>query len=176
VCCVSRRAGQRRRRSAGGTGEFWGSLGRFRAAKGLSIATSRLSKSARDTAEALSKRIVLTDGDQLAPRMIRHNVGEDILQLKKVMGIFSLIGILGGSAVLRPAGTRSSVRAPVDRIVHSDIAEISRIAASAFLFVINQSGRWMNRPNRTKPIGIEGRNKRVPDGAGGLVDRPTKFR
>jgi restriction system protein len=67
--------------------DFFGSLDRFRAAKGLFITTSRFSKSARDTAEALSKRIVLIDGDQLARLMIRHNVGvriEDILHLKKV--------------------------------------------------------------------------------------------
>ena len=67
--------------------DFFGSLDRFRAAKGLFITTSRFSKSAHDTAEALSKRIVLIDGDQLARLMIRHNVGvriEDTLYLKKV--------------------------------------------------------------------------------------------
>jgi restriction system protein len=67
--------------------DFFGSLDRFRAAKGLFMTTSRFSKSARDTAEALSKRIVLIDGDQLARLMIRHNVGvriEDTLYLKKV--------------------------------------------------------------------------------------------
>lgn len=67
--------------------DFFGSLDRFRAAKGLFITTSRFSKSARDTTEALSKRIVLIDGDQLARLMIRHNVGvriEDTLHLKKV--------------------------------------------------------------------------------------------
>jgi restriction system protein len=67
--------------------DFFGSLDRFRAAKGLFITTSRFSKSARDTAEGLSKRIVLIDGDQLARLMIRHNIGariEDTLHLKKV--------------------------------------------------------------------------------------------
>ena len=39
------------------------------------------------TAEYLSKRIVLIDGHQLAKLMIRHNVGcrvEDTLQIRKV--------------------------------------------------------------------------------------------
>jgi restriction system protein len=67
--------------------DFFGSLDRFRAAKGLFITTSRFSKSAGDTAEALGKRIVLIDGDQLARLMIRHNVGvriEGTLHLKKI--------------------------------------------------------------------------------------------
>jgi restriction system protein len=67
--------------------DFFGSLDRFRAAKGLFLTTSRFSKSARDTAEAISKRIVLIDVDQLARLMVRHNVGvriEDTLHLKKI--------------------------------------------------------------------------------------------
>jgi restriction system protein len=67
--------------------DFFGSLDRFRAAKGLFMTTSRFSRSARETAEALSKRIVLIDGKQLASLMIRHNVGvriEETLHLKKV--------------------------------------------------------------------------------------------
>jgi restriction system protein len=67
--------------------DFFGSLDRFRAAKGLFLTTSRFSKSAHDTAETLSKRIVLIDGEQLARLMVRHNVGvriEDTLHLKKI--------------------------------------------------------------------------------------------
>lgn len=67
--------------------DFFGSLDRFRAAKGLFMTTSRFSRSARETAEALSKRIVLIDGEQLARLMIRHNVGvriEETLHLKKI--------------------------------------------------------------------------------------------
>lgn len=67
--------------------DFFGSLDRFRAAKGLFMTTSRFSRSARETAEALSKRIVLIDGEQLARLMIRHNIGvriEETLYLKKV--------------------------------------------------------------------------------------------
>lgn len=67
--------------------DFFGSLDRFRAAKGLFMTTSRFSSSARETAEALSKRIVPIDGKQLAWLMIRHNVGvriEETLHLKKV--------------------------------------------------------------------------------------------
>jgi restriction system protein len=51
------------------------------------ITSSRFSKSAHATAEALSKRIVLIDGDQHARLLIRHNVGvkiEDTLYLKRV--------------------------------------------------------------------------------------------
>ncbi len=43
--------------------------------------------SAKETAELLSKRIVLVDGDQFARLMIRHNVGcriEETLHIKKV--------------------------------------------------------------------------------------------
>jgi restriction endonuclease Mrr len=54
---------------------FFGSLDRHKATKGLFVTTSTFSASAKETAEHLSKRIVLVDGDQLARLMIRHNVG-----------------------------------------------------------------------------------------------------
>lgn len=67
--------------------DFFGSLDRHKAAKGLFVTTSTFSSSAKETAEFLSKRIVLIDGSQLAKLMIRHNVGcrvEDTLYIKKI--------------------------------------------------------------------------------------------
>jgi len=67
--------------------DFFGSLDRHKAAKGLFVTTSTFTGSARETAEHLSKRIVLIDGQQLARLMIRHNVGcrvEEVLHIKRV--------------------------------------------------------------------------------------------
>lgn len=67
--------------------DFFGSLDRFKAAKGLFVTTSGFSSSAKNTAAQLSKRIVLIDGDQLSGLMVRYNVGcrlEDTLYLKKI--------------------------------------------------------------------------------------------
>jgi restriction system protein len=67
--------------------DFFGSLDRHKAAKGLFVTTSSFSGAAKETAEFLSKRIVLIDGSQLAKLMIRHNVGcriEDTLYIKKI--------------------------------------------------------------------------------------------
>jgi restriction system protein len=67
--------------------DFFGSLDRHKATKGLFVTTSNFSTSAKETAEHLSKRIVLVDGVQLARLMIRHNVGcriEETLHIKKV--------------------------------------------------------------------------------------------
>lgn len=72
---------------AGAIRDFFGSLDRHKATKGLFVTTSAFSASARETAEFLSKRIVLIDGAQLARLMIRYDVGcrvEEILQIKKV--------------------------------------------------------------------------------------------
>lgn len=72
---------------SGAIRDFFGSLDRHKAAKGLFVTTSGFSSAARDTAEYLSKRIVLIDGFQLTKLMIRHNVGcrvEDTLYIKKV--------------------------------------------------------------------------------------------
>lgn len=67
--------------------DFFGSLDRFRAAKGLVITTSSFTRDAIETAKHLSKRIVLIDGDQLTGLMIRYNVGCRITEtifLKKI--------------------------------------------------------------------------------------------
>ena len=72
---------------AGAIRDFFGSLDRHKATKGLFVTTSTFSPSARETAELLSKRIVLIDGEQFAKLMIRYNVGcriEETLQIKKV--------------------------------------------------------------------------------------------
>src|SRR3546814_2574806 len=60
--------------SSGAVRDFFGSLDRHKAAKGLFVTTSTFTASARDTAEYLSKRIVLIDGGQLTRLMIRDNV------------------------------------------------------------------------------------------------------
>lgn len=67
--------------------DFFGSLDRHKAAKGLFVTTSTFTGSARETAEHLSKRIVLIDGEQLARLMIRYNVGcrvEEVLHIKRI--------------------------------------------------------------------------------------------
>lgn len=72
---------------AGAIRDFFGSLDRHKASKGLFVTTSMFSPAAKETAEFLSKRIVLIDGNQLARLMIRHNVGcriEETLHIKKV--------------------------------------------------------------------------------------------
>ena len=72
---------------AGAIRDFFGSLDRFKATKGLFVTTSTFSTQARETAELLSKRIVLIDGEQLARLMIRHDVGcrvEEMLTIKKI--------------------------------------------------------------------------------------------
>jgi restriction system protein len=72
---------------SGAIRDFFGSLDRHKATKGLFVTTSAFSSSARETADFLSKRIVLIDGAQLTRLMIRHNVGcriEDTLYIKKV--------------------------------------------------------------------------------------------
>lgn len=72
---------------SGAIRDFFGSLDRHKAAKGLFVTTSFFTASARDTAEYLSKRIVLIDGEKLARLMIRHNVGcrvEEVLNIKRI--------------------------------------------------------------------------------------------
>lgn len=67
--------------------DFFGSLDRHKANKGLFVTTSTFSASAKEIADFLSKRIVLIDGKLLATLMIRYNVGcriEEALYLKKV--------------------------------------------------------------------------------------------
>lgn len=72
---------------AGAIRDFFGSLDRFKATKGLFVTTSTFTQSARETSEYLSKRIVLIDGLQLTKLMIRHEVGcrtEEVLFIKKL--------------------------------------------------------------------------------------------
>ncbi|MBW4024138.1 MAG: restriction endonuclease [Proteobacteria bacterium] len=72
---------------SGAIRDFFGSLDRHKATKGLFVTTSTFSSSARETSEFLSKRIVLIDGEQLTKLMIRHNVGcriEDTLHIRKI--------------------------------------------------------------------------------------------
>jgi len=72
---------------SGAIRDFFGSLDRHKASKGLLVTTSAFSPSAKETAEFLSKRIVLIDGDQLAALMIQQNIGcriEDTLHVKKI--------------------------------------------------------------------------------------------
>jgi restriction system protein len=67
--------------------DFFGSLDIAKAAKGVFITTSTFTRSARETAERLGKRIVLIDGEQLAALMIRYDVGvriEETFHIKKV--------------------------------------------------------------------------------------------
>jgi restriction system protein len=72
---------------SGAIRDFFGSLDRHKASKGLFVTTSTFSSSARETAEFLSKRIVLIDGEQLAGLMIRYNVGcriEETFHINKI--------------------------------------------------------------------------------------------
>ncbi len=73
--------------SASAIRDFFGSLDRFKATKGLFVTASSFTKSARDTAAQLSKRIVLIDGDQLTRLMIRHGIGcriDETLHIKSL--------------------------------------------------------------------------------------------
>ena len=72
---------------SGAIRDFFGSLDRHKASKGLFVTTSTFSPSAKETAEFLSKRIVLIDGDQLTALMVQQNIGcriEDTLDIKKI--------------------------------------------------------------------------------------------
>lgn len=67
--------------------DFFGSLDRFKAAKGLFVTTSTFTTTAKETAELLSKRIVLIDGPRLARLMIRYGVGcrvEETLYIHRI--------------------------------------------------------------------------------------------
>lgn len=55
--------------------DFFGSLDRHKASKGLFVTTSTFTSSAKETADYLTKRIVLIDGPRLTKLMIRHNIG-----------------------------------------------------------------------------------------------------
>lgn len=67
--------------------DFFGSLDRFKASKGLFVTTSSFSIAAKETADLLSKRIVLMDGHLLTKLMIRFDIGcriEETIQIKKL--------------------------------------------------------------------------------------------
>lgn len=67
--------------------DFFGSLDRFKATKGLFVTTSSFTQAARETSEYLSKRLVLIDGVHLATLMIRYEVGcrvEETLFIKRL--------------------------------------------------------------------------------------------
>ena len=73
--------------SSGEIRDFFGLLDRFKASKGLFVTTSSFSLSAKETADLLSKRIVLIDGPQLTRLMIRFDIGcriEETLHIKKI--------------------------------------------------------------------------------------------
>ena len=72
---------------SGAIRDFFGALNMKRATKGIFFTTSTFSESARETAAALSSRIVLIDGKQLAKLMIESNVGcreESTLVLRRI--------------------------------------------------------------------------------------------
>lgn len=73
--------------SASAIRDFFGSLDRHKAAKGVFFTTSDFTRDAEETASMLSKRIVLVNGTRLGELMIKHNVGcrvEETLHLKKI--------------------------------------------------------------------------------------------
>ncbi len=83
----AKRYAERNSIGAGAIRDFFGSLNRHKATKGLFVTTSMFSASARETSEFLSKRIVLIDGEQLTELMIRYSVGcrvEETLHIKKL--------------------------------------------------------------------------------------------
>jgi restriction system protein len=150
--------------------DFFGSLDRHKAAKGLFVTTSEFSPAARETAKLLSKRIVLIDGEQLTALMIRHNVGcrvEDTnLKTAKVtwphraaidpragrrggrVNRRELMLLLGGMAVARPLAAQQPER--VRRIgvlislPESDPAEPARL--TAFVQALERLG-WVEGKN-----------------------------
>lgn len=72
---------------SGAIRDFFGSLDRHKASKGLFVTTSDFSSSAIETAQFLSKRIVLINGAQLARLMISYNVGcrvEESFEIKRI--------------------------------------------------------------------------------------------
>ena len=73
--------------SSGEIRDFFGSLDRFKANKGLFVTTSTFSPAAKETADMLSKRIVMIDGPFLTRLMIRFDIGcrvEEVVYIKKL--------------------------------------------------------------------------------------------
>lgn len=72
---------------SGAIRDFFGSLNLNKATKGLFVTTSTFSPSAVKTAEQLSHRIVLVDGEHLAKLMVRYNIGcriEETLYIRRL--------------------------------------------------------------------------------------------
>lgn len=72
---------------AGDIRDFFGALNLKNASKGIFITTSDFTAQARETAQKLSMRIVLINGNELAKLMLRYNIGcrdEQVLYLKKI--------------------------------------------------------------------------------------------
>ncbi|WP_380926655.1 restriction endonuclease [Sphingomonas arantia] len=72
---------------AGAIRDFFGALDQVKAGKGLFVTTSYYTTAARQTADGLSKRIVLIDGLQLAALLIRYDVGcriEETVSIKRL--------------------------------------------------------------------------------------------
>lgn len=73
--------------SSGEIRDFFGALNLKNAHKGIFITTSDFTASAVETAQRLSTRIVLINGNELAKLMLRYNIGsrnEQTLQIKKI--------------------------------------------------------------------------------------------
>ena len=67
--------------------DFFGSLDRVKASKGLFVTTSDFTNDAKETAQYLSKRLVLINGRQLVKLMIRYGIGcrlEETVYIKKL--------------------------------------------------------------------------------------------
>ena len=67
--------------------DFFGSLDKVKASKGLFVTTSDFTQDAKETVKFLSKRIVLINGRQLVKLMIRYGFGcriEETLYIKKL--------------------------------------------------------------------------------------------
>ena len=87
VYVQAKRYGNGNNVGSGAIRDFFGALDRQRAAKGVFVTTSEFSKDARETADHLSKRIVLIDGAALAELMVRYSVGcriEEVFQLQRL--------------------------------------------------------------------------------------------
>ena len=72
---------------AGAIRDFYGALSLTTAQKGIFVATSGFSSSAKSTATGLGTRIVLIDGPYLSRLMVRYGIGcrvEDVMEIKKI--------------------------------------------------------------------------------------------
>ena len=72
---------------AGAIRDFCGALDMKKTQKGIFFTTSAFSPSAKETAKAMGKKIVLIDGQRLAKLMIRYNIGcedQQVLHIKKI--------------------------------------------------------------------------------------------